>query len=158
MQTKIKVLIIITLSTFLAACNQSSQERDRERSKTEVSQELQSEFSSELQLQVYYFHTTNRCMACNAIENTTREVVESAFSNEIENGTVAFSAINVDENRELAKKYQTAGVSLKMVAPKSEEDYVIDMTRFAFAHVRSHPEEFSQAIQDSVRTIIARYN
>lgn len=143
------IIFSLLIYSVLLSCNQ-------EKARTETSSTLT--FAPELQVQVYYFHTTNRCVSCNAIETATHDVISSSFPKEVENGNIAFAAINVDRNRELAKKYETAGVALKLVAPTSNEEYVVDLTRFAFAHARSYPEEFAQTLTDSITAIISRYH
>jgi len=46
---------------------------------------------------VYYFHGTKRCNTCRTIEAFTREAVESAYSSELESGSVEIRTVNVDE-------------------------------------------------------------
>lgn len=49
-----------------------------------------------LSLQVYYFHTTYRCRTCNKIEALTKEAVEENFAEELDSGTIAFSAVDIE--------------------------------------------------------------
>lgn len=57
---------------------------------------------------VYYFHGTNRCQSCMAIERFTRESVEANFAKELKSGEVEFRSINVEEtgNNHYVKDYK----------------------------------------------------
>lgn len=56
----------------------------------------------------YYFHTTYRCASCKKIEAYSAEAIETGFAEELENGTLKFESINIDEpdNEHFAKDYQ----------------------------------------------------
>lgn len=65
-------------------------------------------------LEVYYFHRTARCYSCKTIGQYVKEVMETEYSEEIQNGLIDFKELNVElpENKELAQKYQASGSSL----------------------------------------------
>ncbi len=46
---------------------------------------------------VYYFHTTNRCISCKKIESYTKEAVLGGFGQQIASGELYFKEINVQE-------------------------------------------------------------
>ncbi len=56
----------------------------------------------------YYFHTTYRCSACKKIEAYSREAIETGFAEELENGTLKFESVNIneDDNKHFIKDYQ----------------------------------------------------
>ncbi len=68
---------------------------------------------------VYYFHTNFRCVSCHKIEQYTGETINKSFTNEIKNGSLKYSVINVEEkgNEHYVKDYQlyTKSVVLSMV-------------------------------------------
>ena len=45
---------------------------------------------------VYYFHTNFRCVSCHNMETWTKEVVETDFKPQVENGTVVLKIINTE--------------------------------------------------------------
>jgi hypothetical protein len=45
---------------------------------------------------VYYFHTNFRCVNCHNMEMWTKEVVETDFKPQLENGTVVLKIINTE--------------------------------------------------------------
>lgn len=65
-------------------------------------------------LEVYYFHRTARCYSCKTIEQYVRETIEQKYNKQTSNGIIDFREINIDlpENKEIAKKYQSSGSSL----------------------------------------------
>lgn len=58
-------------------------------------------------VQAYYFHATYRCKRCTALEQYSREAIETNFKKELANGTLRFDEINFDEpeNRHFLKDY-----------------------------------------------------
>jgi len=46
---------------------------------------------------IYYFHTTSRCYSCKLLEDYTIDAININFKDELENNTLVWSAINVDE-------------------------------------------------------------
>lgn len=86
------------------------------------------------ELNVYYFHLTTRCEACNAIEANTANVLDTHFKNQMEYGTIFYRSVNIDsrENRALAKKYQISYTSLLLVrADGTITDFTIDAMNYA---------------------------
>ncbi|MCP4219734.1 MAG: hypothetical protein GY765_34190 [bacterium] len=49
-------------------------------------------------LRVYYFHTTHRCDTCRKIEKYTAEAIKKHFADELGNGKLVFSPVNIDED------------------------------------------------------------
>jgi len=65
-------------------------------------------------IQVYEFHSTNRCYSCITMGQYIKETLEESFQSELKSGKIDFREINVDlpENKEVAAKFQAAGTSL----------------------------------------------
>jgi len=66
---------------------------------------------------VYYFMTTQRCQNCMKIESYTKEAVQEQFSENINNETMIFKMVNVDEpqNRHFIHEYQLYTKSVVLV-------------------------------------------
>ncbi len=79
-------------------------------------------------IEVIYFHGTARCPSCILLEEYSSDVLNNNFLKEIEEGLVSFSKVNVDlpENREIAKKFQASGSSLKINEIIGGEDNISD--------------------------------
>lgn len=147
---KPQIYFIIIVSMLLGACAQNPQKNHKEQVAHEITQ------NPNLKLQVYYFHTTRRCLTCNTIEANMKHVLENEFQNEMDEGVINFSIINVDEaeNRGLAEKYQATGAALHLIEFQDGLEKDNDLTRYAFANSRKHPEIFLQTIRDTISFFI----
>ena len=85
-------------------------------------------------IEVLDFHSTHRCMTCNAIEASTKFTLDTYFSNELKEGTITFQVVNVDkaENEEIAEKFEASGTALFLNIIKNGKETHIDLTEFAF--------------------------
>ncbi len=112
----------------------------------------QNEKSTELKLIVYYFHGTHRCATCRAIEENTKKVLETKFGNELANGIIHLKIINYDDekNRDLTEKFEVAWSSLFLVGTGDNEDFVKNMTDFAFRYGRTNPEKFQKGLTKAI--------
>lgn len=76
---------------------------------------------------VYYFHGNFRCVNCRNIEQYTKETVEKYFTKELNDGTVSFKVINVEEkgNEHFTDDYKlyTKSVVLSLVKGGKEVRY-----------------------------------
>ncbi len=65
-------------------------------------------------VQVYVFHSTNRCYSCITMGQYLKAMLEESFQSELKSGKIEFKEINVDlpENKVVATKFQVAGTSL----------------------------------------------
>ena len=77
---------------------------------------------------VYIFHGTFRCPTCIAIERTTKEVIASHFADELREGKVRITEVNMEEpsNRHFIDKYNLVAPTVVMVRMENGEE-----TRFA---------------------------
>jgi len=65
----------------------------------------------------YYFHTTDRCVSCRAIEAYSQEAIASAFAEEIKDGRLVWRVVNVEVpgNEHFIQDYQLYTKSLVIV-------------------------------------------
>lgn len=56
----------------------------------------------------YYFHGTYRCATCRTIERYSKEAIEKYFAKDLQNGTLEFKPVNVEdpENKHFIQDYQ----------------------------------------------------
>jgi thiol-disulfide isomerase/thioredoxin len=107
--------MLCLLTVFVCgACQRGaepSQDTDRQEHRSADAAE---QSSGNAQVVVTYFHTTFRCPTCRRLEEYSREAVESAFGKELEQGKVAFRALNVEEtdNQHFIKDYSLYTKSL----------------------------------------------
>lgn len=111
------------------------------------------------QVIAYYFHGTYRCSTCQTIEQYAREAIEQYFSKELDNKTLEFKPLNVEEpeNRHYTKDYELFTKSLvlalykdeKQVKWKNLEDvwkYVGDKEKF-YTYIKEEVENFVKELK-----------
>ncbi len=140
MNKTIKVLTILTLTFLLTSCNNKGSEHNQDHTV--------STNKNVSKIEVLDFHSTHRCMTCNAIEANTKYTLDTYFSEEMENGKIAFQVINVDEkeNEKIAEKFEAAGTALFLNVIKDGKETSIDLTEFAFMN-GNDKETFSNELK-----------
>ena len=85
-------------------------------------------------IEVIDFHSTHRCITCNAIEMHTRYTLKKYFADELKSGKITFQVINVDKekNYKLAEKFEASGTSLFLNVIAKGKETKINLTQFAF--------------------------
>jgi hypothetical protein len=102
---------------------------------------------------VYYFHGNFRCYNCMTIEQYSREAIEKYFPEQLKNGRLSFSVINIDmlENEHFIKDYQLYTRSLIVAELKNGKqvrwtnlakvwDYIKDRDAF-YNYVKTEVEK-----------------
>ncbi len=109
------------------------------------------------QIEVIDFHSTHRCMTCNAIEANTKYTLETYFSEEIANQKITFQTVNVDEeaNVKTAEKFEATGTSLFLNVIVDGKETQIDLTEFAFMS-GNNKEEFSAELKSKLEVELAK--
>lgn len=82
-------------------------------------------------VEVFVFHSTQRCISCITIGKFAGETVNEYFQPELRDGKIEFREINIDlpENKELARKFQASGSSLFINAIYDNQDHIQEDTR-----------------------------
>ncbi len=109
---------------------------------------LQAEKTSINKIEVLNFHSTRRCMTCNAIEANTKYTLETYFAEELKNGTITQQTINIDEekNEKIAEKFEASGTSLFLNVMVNGKEKQVDLTNFAFTKGKDK-EAFSKDLK-----------
>lgn len=125
-----KKLIILTLTVFLSTFWISNLNAQAQSSNSKV-------------VTVYYFHSTNRCATCNAVENVTKTVLNEQYKDQISKGLIQFKSINIDEevNEKLVKKYKIVFSTLLIINSKGTPN---DFTDIAFQYAKTNPEKYKE--------------
>lgn len=144
-------LSVLFLST-LFSCNTGSGNGDQNADSTKTADEI----NPNLKLQVYYFHSTIRCQTCNAIEATVKKTIDTFYENELTNGVISFTSVNVDEeaNKALAEKYLAYGSALHLVAIENGEEKDNNLTEFAFSNIHKENDIFFNTMRDTIQFLI----
>ena len=109
------------------------------------------------QIEVIDFHSTHRCMTCNAIEANTKYTLDTYFSEEIADQKITFKTVNVDEeeNVKTAEKFEATGTSLFLNVIVDGKETQIDLTEFAFMS-GNNQEEFSSELKSKLEVELAK--
>ena len=99
-------------------------------------------------VEVIDFHSTHRCMTCNAIEANTKYTLKKFFPEELKNENITFQVINVDEeeNYKIAEKFKAMGTALFLNVIIDGKETPIDLTEFAFMN-GNDKEVFSNGLK-----------
>jgi len=117
-----RVFLIIVVSLFLFSCTGNAQNKT---AKNQVEKNI---------IEVFNFHSTNRCVTCKAIEANTKYTLNTYFASELKSGKIKHKVINLDEkeNDHLGEKFQVYGTSLFLNVITNGKEKQIDLTEFAF--------------------------
>jgi hypothetical protein len=129
------VSAVIVFITFFLSCRQS--------------QTNQTQTNSSAKLEVLYFHSTERCPACIAIENNTKKVLDENFKTLLDSGIIQFRSLNMDEkaNKSLVEKYQISYLTLLIIKAAGTKS---DFTNTAFQYADTKPEKFMELLKAEV--------
>lgn len=128
-----KKLIILTLTLFLSTFGG-------------LKMETQAQTSSKKIVTVYYFHATNRCATCNAVENVTKAFLNEQYKDQVSKGLIQFKSINIDEevNEKLVKKYKIVFSTLLIINANGTTN---DFTDTAFQYAKNNPEKYKELLK-----------
>lgn len=105
-------------------------------------------------VEVLSFHTKQRCPTCIAIEQLTREVVETDFAAQLTDGSLTFRVVDISENEALADKYEVPWSSLLVTRHKDGAESVNNLTTFAFANARTNPDRFREELRARIGKLL----
>lgn len=141
MNKTIKFLTILAIGLLLTSCNIQDKNKTTPLDK------------SVSKIEVLDFHSTHRCMTCNAIEANTKYTLETYFAKELKEDKIAFKVINVDkkENEKIAEKFEASGTSLILNVIKNGKETQINLTDFAFINGNDQ-DVFSKELKVKIDT------
>ncbi len=137
----LKFITVLAIGLILTACNLQNKSKD---------QILDQSVSK---IEVLDFHSTHRCMTCNAIEANTKYTLNTYFAKELKEDKITFQVINVDEkkNEKIAEKFEASGTSLILNVIKNGKETQINLTDFAFMNGNDQ-ETFSKELKAKIDT------
>jgi hypothetical protein len=137
----IKFFTVLAISLILASCN--GQDKNQATSLDK----------SVSKIEVLDFHSTHRCMTCNAIEANTKYTLNTYFAKELKDDKITFQVINVDEkeNEKIVEKFEATGTALILNVIKKGRETQINLTDFAFMN-GNEQEAFSKELKAKIDT------
>jgi hypothetical protein len=105
-------------------------------------------------VEVFYFHTPQRCPTCLCFEERVVYVVKTYFQNEVDNGTLIFQVAELGDKQtaELASKYNAIGQQLFVNTVVNNNDHIVDIQDIWDWHCLADKSGFD----DKIRNVIER--
>lgn len=140
-----KVLLMFVLCIGAAACGNGNAKYESKAEK-QVKNDV---------VEVLYFHGKQRCATCVAIENNTKELVESTFADKLKSGKLVFKSVDITKEETLADKYEVGWSSLFIVDyDMNGNEIAKNMTEFAFSNARTYPDNFKKVVTEQINTML----
>ncbi len=105
-------------------------------------------------IQVFMFHSTNRCVSCVTIGKFTKKTIEKQFPKDLESGRIELREINVDlpENKEIVTKFKAVGSSLFLNSIIDGKDNIEEDTKVW--RLVSDEQAFSSYLSDKLKEML----
>lgn len=141
MSKAIKFLTIVVITLLFTSC------KNQDKSQATILD------TSVSKIEVLDFHSTRRCMTCNAIEKNTKYTLNTYFAKELKDHKITFQVINVDEkeNEKIAEKFEASGTALILNVIKKGKETQINLTDFAFMNGNDQ-DTFSKELKAKIAT------
>ncbi len=134
-----KLLVIFALIIGLTSCRNGGNTANAESSEKD-------------RVEVIYFHGKQRCATCMAIEENAKELVNTAFVDEVKNGDVVFRTVDIStpEGEKIADRYEVTWSSLFVNKWKDGKETRYNMTEFGFGNARKNPDGFKKGLAEKI--------
>jgi len=111
--------------------------------------------ASPLKLVAYYFHATQRCATCLAIESYSKEALQAKFSEQLKAGVIDWQVVDVEQvkNRHFIQDYQLVTSSLVLVSVSNGKKGKWRTLAMTWNLVRKKGD-FLQYVQSNVETFL----
>ena len=138
-----KIVCIIASLAVLASCGGN---------RAKKSQASAQEDLRENRVELLFFYGAQRCATCHAIEDRSKELVESVFAEDLASGLLVYRTVDMTtpEGEALADRYEVASSSLILSQHLGEEESVKNLTRMAFLNARKQPEVFKEDLSKEI--------
>jgi hypothetical protein len=108
--------------------------------------------SSYVDVEVYYFHRTARCVTCLTVEAEARKNVGMLYADQVKSGKISFTALNLEEatGRSMGEKLGVNSQTLLIV----KGDQKINITNEGFLYAVSQPQKFTEVMKSKIDPLI----
>ena len=139
-----KVLFTITLCLGLIDCTNDKANHFTE--KKQIKKNV---------VEVLYFHGTQRCATCMAIEKNVKELIETVYAEELKKGELVFRSVDISQEKDLTEKYEVSWSSLILVDyDMNGNDNTTNLTKFAFGNARTAPDKFKSELSEQLSRML----
>ena len=108
--------------------------------------------ASSVNIEVYYFHHTARCVTCKTVEAETKQNIETLYPEFVKEGSLNFKSLNLEEDpgKQMAKKLRISGQTLIVVKGTKK----INLTNEGFLYACTNPKKFKSIIKEKVDSLL----
>lgn len=103
-------------------------------------------------VEVFYFHLTRRCVTCQAVENESRNAIESLYPEQVKKGTVSFTSVNIEleGSKAVAERCKVTGQTLLVLSG----DVRVDLTDKGFMYATTSPDKLKAEIKNAIDPLL----
>jgi len=108
--------------------------------------------SKNVDVEVYYFHMTTRCVTCRTVEAEARKNIEMLYTDQFKSGKISFTALNLEEatGKSMGEKLGVNSQTLLIV----KGDQKINITNEGFLYAVSQPQKFTEIMKSKIDPLI----
>ena len=118
-----------------------------------VSTQKSDSYEETIAIHVYYMHSTFRCKTCNTIEKMTKQLLDTKYTEAIQDKKIIFSDVDFQSNNELAKKFKI--VSSCVVVAKEKNGVIFEFKRLDDVWtLLNKPNEFNKYISKAINSFL----
>ncbi len=127
----------------------------KDSTKIENKEALNQNFAVAQKVEVFMFHSTQRCPTCIKIGQLTKATIEERFAEQLKSGKINFREINIDlpENKLLAEKFQAGGSALFINAITNGKDNIKEDVK-VWQLAGGTSDKFKDYLSDKLNTIL----
>ncbi len=108
--------------------------------------------SNDNDVEVYYFHMTTRCVTCKTVEAEARKNVEMLYPDQVKNGKITFTALNLEEATGKAMGERLGVNSQTLLIVKGDQK--INITNEGFLYAVSQPQKFTEVMKSKIDPLL----
>jgi len=103
-------------------------------------------------VEVYYFHTSIRCVTCKTVEAEARKNIEMLYADKVKSGNISFTSLNLEEEtgKSMGEKLGVNGQTLLIVSG----DQKINITNEGFLYAVSQPQKFTEVMKSKIDPLL----
>lgn len=107
-------------------------------------------------VEVLYFHGSQRCKTCVALEKATKELIATQFADKVKSGSVKFREVNLStkEGEKLGDKYEIAWSSLIIVRKQGKKEKYVDLTNAGFRYAVNDKAKIQTLIKNQINEFL----
>ena len=105
-------------------------------------------------VEVYYFHTSIRCVTCKAVEAEARKNVEILYPEQFMAGKLSFTSLNLEEATGRAAGQRLGVNSQTLLIVKGDQK--INLTNEGFLYAVSQPQKFSEVMKSKIDPLLIK--